>query len=148
MRTILGVILAVSIAPLYGQSKKSSAGSPEIEAVKQVERDWTDAQKTKDTEKLNQIIGDDWIGLGYDGNRSNKQDFIDGVRSGTSKLEAFTFADMDVKIVGNVAIVQGGDTEKSSTHGDDTSGKWVWMDVFVKRNGRWQAVRSQSAKVK
>jgi hypothetical protein len=55
---------------------------------------------------------------------------------------------MDVKVLGNVAIVQGSDTEKSVTNGQDSSGKWVWMDVFVKRDGKWQAVRSQSAQVK
>ena len=55
---------------------------------------------------------------------------------------------MDVKVLGNVAVVQGSDTEKSSAGGKDTSGKWVWMDVFVKREGKWVAVRSQSAMVK
>jgi hypothetical protein len=53
-----------------------------------------------------------------------------------------------VKVLGNVAVVQGGDTEKSTIGGKDTSGQWVWMDVFEKRDGKWLAVRSQSAKVK
>ena len=51
-------------------------------------------------------------------------------------------------VIGTTAIVQGSDTEKSSFKGKDTSGKWVWMDVFVMRDGKWQAVRSQSAMVK
>jgi hypothetical protein len=55
---------------------------------------------------------------------------------------------MDVKVMGSVAVVQGSDTEKSTTKGKDTSGKWIWMDVFVKRDSKWVAVRSQSAKVK
>jgi len=36
---------------------------------------------------------------------------------------------------------------RTTIGGEDTSGKWVWMDVFVKRDGRG-AVRSQSAMVK
>ena len=55
---------------------------------------------------------------------------------------------MDVKVLGRAAVVQGGDTEKSMANGKDTSGKWVWMDVFVMRDGKWVAVRSQSAMVK
>jgi hypothetical protein len=31
--------------------------------------------------------------------------------------------------------------------GKDSSGKYVWTDVFVSRNGRWQAVASESTKV-
>jgi len=55
---------------------------------------------------------------------------------------------MEVKVLGNVAVVQGSHTEKSTTNGKDTSGKWIWTDVFVKRDGKWLIVRSQSAMVK
>jgi len=43
---------------------------------------------------------------------------------------------MEVKVLGNIAVVQGSDTEKSSMSGKDTSGKYAWMDVFVKRGGK------------
>ncbi len=145
MKKILGVVLAAGLC--FGQAKKPAA-SEEVAALKQLEHDWTDAQKNRDVEKLNLIIADDWIGVGEDGNKTNKQDFIKEVKSSKSKLESFEFGDIDVKLLGNVAVVQGGDTEKSSARGEDTSGKWVWTDVFVKREGRWQAVRSQSAKEK
>ena len=55
---------------------------------------------------------------------------------------------MEVKVLGNIAVVQGSDTEKSSMSGKDTSGKYAWMDVFVKREGKQAAVRSQVARVK
>jgi hypothetical protein len=63
-------------------------------------------------------------------------------------MESFEIGPMDVKVLGNVAVVQGSDTEKSSYKGKDTSGKWIWMDVFVKRDGKWVAVRSQDGMVK
>jgi hypothetical protein len=50
-----------------------------------------------------------------------------------------------VKVLGSVAVVQGTNTEKStSADGKDSSGKYAWMDVFVKRDGKWVVVRSQS----
>ena len=55
---------------------------------------------------------------------------------------------MDVRVFGNIGVVQGSDTEKSSYKGKDTSGKYVWMDVFQKqKDGKWQAVRSEVTKV-
>ena len=54
---------------------------------------------------------------------------------------------MDVRVFGSIGVVQGSDTEKSSYKGKDTSGKYVWMDVFQKKNGKWQAVRSEVTKV-
>jgi len=148
IKTISLFLLAgACISPVYGQAAKPAASSP-VEAVKQLERDWSDAQKARDMDKLSQIIADDWSGLGSDGTKSTKKDFLNDVKSGTNKLETFEIGPMDVKVIGTIAIVQGSDTEKSSNKGKDTSGKWVWMDVFVNRDGKWQAVRSQSAMVK
>jgi len=146
MKILAVFLLAGScFGPAYGQEKKAPSTS---EVIKQLERDWTDAQKAGDIAKLSQIIADDWSGLGTDGNKSTKAEFLEGIKSGRSKMTAFEFGPMDVKVLGTVAIVQGSDTEKSVTNGQDSSGKWVWMDVFVKRDGKWQAVRSQTAMVK
>jgi ketosteroid isomerase-like protein len=133
----------VSVAYAQAPSAKDAVG-----AVKQTEHDWIDVLKAGDADKLGQILADDWVGLGYDGKKATKQSILADVKSGKLKLESFEFAPMDVKVLGNVAVVQGGDTEKSTIGGKDTSGQWVWMDVFEKRDGKWVAVRSQSAKVK
>lgn len=130
----------------YGQATKSTA-SADADALKQLERGWSEAQKSVDIDKLNQIIADDWAGIGSDGSRETKRQLLADVKSGANKLESFEIGPMDVKMLGNIAVVQGSDTEKSSNKGKDTSGKWAWTDVFVKRGGKWQAVRSQSAKV-
>jgi hypothetical protein len=141
------LLLFVCFSQSFGQGPKAAA-SDDAEVLKQLERDWSNAQKTGDADKLGQILADDWVGLGFDGVTSTKQKALSDVKSGANKLESFEMAPMDVKIIGTVAIVQGSDTEKSSLKGKDTSGKWVWMDVFVKRAGKWQAVRSQSAMVR
>jgi hypothetical protein len=70
------------------------------------------------------------------------------MKSGASTLSSFEFGPMNVKVLGNVAVCQGSDTEKSTTKGKDCSGKYVRMDVFVRRDGKWVAVRSQDAMVK
>lgn len=144
MRNFLALIFVAGLC--FGQAKKATA-SPDVEILKQLERDWTDAQKAGDVEKLAAILADDWRGVGYDGTRTTKAEAIADLKEGKTKVTSFEFGPMDVKILGNVAIVQGTDTEKSSTRGEDTSGKWVWTDVFVKRGEKWVAVRSQSAKV-
>jgi ketosteroid isomerase-like protein len=151
MKKLLGsVLLACVYSSLaLAQTPTPPAKAPSTsEAVKQLEHDWVDAAKAGDADKLGQILADDWQGLGFDGKKETKQGSLADVKSGASKLESFEFGPMDVKVLGNVAVVQGSDTEKSSANGKDTSGKFVWMDVFVKRDGNWVAVRSQSAMVK
>ena len=144
------VLLACACVGLaFAQAQTPPAKGPSVaEAVKQLEHDWVDAAKASDTDKLGQILADDWAGIGYDGSKQTKQSILADVKSGAIKFESYEFGPMDVKVLGSVAVVQGSDTEKSTTGGKDTSGKWAWMDVFVKRDGKWVVVRSQSAKVK
>ena len=149
MIRMLGLLLigGVGFMAANGQEKKPAAAGT-ADAIKQLERDWADASKSGNADKLGEILADDWMGLGPDGVVSTKAQSLNNVKTGASKLTSFDFGPMDVKVIGTVAIVQGSDTEKSSVKGKDTSGKWVWMDVFANRNGKWQAVRSQSAMVK
>src|SRR5260370_42135510 len=151
MKKLVWTVLLVSacVVPAFAQTQTPPAKGPSVaEAVKQLEHDWVDAAKAGNMDKLGQIIADDWTGIGYDGSKETKQSYLADWKSGKSKLESFEFGPMDVKVVGSVAVVQGSDTEKSTTNGKDSSGKFVWMDVFVKRDGKWVAVRSQSAMVK
>jgi ketosteroid isomerase-like protein len=135
----------------FSQTKapEAKAKGPSVAAtIKQLEHEWTDAAKAGNADKLNQIIADDWAGVFYDGTKATKKDYIESYTSGKSKLESFEFGPMDAKVLGNVAVVQGSDTEKSTTAGKDSSGKYAWTDVFVKRGDKWVVVRSQLAKVK
>jgi ketosteroid isomerase-like protein len=148
---VAALLFSAWFAPTSAQTPAPAAKTPSMsQSLKQLEQDWADAQKTADTAKLDEILGDDWVALGYgaEGGKQTKKAYIEAIKSGSLKLESFEFGPMDVKVLGNVAVVQGSDTEKSASNGKDSSGKYVWMDVFVKRNGKWVAVRSQSAMVK
>ena len=141
----VGLVFARTQAPPAAAPSKAPSVSQDI---KQLEQDWADAMKAGDLDKLNVILGDDWVGLGPDGTRETKKAFLADVKSGSMKLTSFENGPMDVHVLGSVAVVLGSDTEKSTSKGKDTSGKYVWMDVFAKRDGKWVAVRSQLAMMK
>ena len=126
----------------------SAESSADIEkAVTQMERDWEEALKNKDKTKLESIIADDYIGIGFDGKSNSKAESIANSIAADTKLDSYTLDPIKVRVYGDVAIATSGDTEKSSFKGKDTSGHWVWTDVYAKRNGRWQAVSSHSGRV-
>jgi ketosteroid isomerase-like protein len=140
----VGLLLART--PASGAARQAK-GMSVAQTLKQVEHDWLEAEKAADVAKLGQIIADDWVGV-HNTERETKQSYLASVKSGSTKIESFEMGPMDVKVLGSVAVVQGSDTEKSITNGKDSSGKYVWMDVFVKRGGKWVAVRSQIAMMK
>ncbi|HEV3219836.1 MAG TPA: nuclear transport factor 2 family protein [Candidatus Acidoferrales bacterium] len=154
MKKVLGTVLLVCacVGLVYAQATKTppakTAGPSISDSVKQLEHDWTDAMIAGDADKVGAILADDWVGIGADGSTETKAAFLAGIKSGSSKMTSFDFGPMSVKVIGSVAIVQGSDTEKSMDKGKDTSGKYLWMDVFANRGGKWQAVRSVDAMVK
>ncbi|HTP86498.1 MAG TPA: nuclear transport factor 2 family protein [Bryobacteraceae bacterium] len=143
----LFLLASVCIGAAYGEEKKTASAATS-DAIQKLEHDWADAVKAGDADKLGPILADDFVVLGPDGSLQTKKELLADVKSGTEKIESYEFGPMHVKVLGNVAIVQGGDTEKSSYQGKDTSGKWAWMDVFVKRGDKWQVVRSQTTMLK
>jgi ketosteroid isomerase-like protein len=146
-----GLLLAGALY-LSGQAKPAknfpaTAVKPSVEqTLMQMERDWGAAEIKKDYAAVERILADDWVGIDYSGNIVDKAQAIEDLKSGTSTLTSEELGPMTVRVFGNTAVVTGSDTEKSADRGKDSSGKYVWTDVFVSRNGRWQAVASQSTK--
>jgi hypothetical protein len=48
----------------------------------------------------------------------------------------------------DTAVVTGTDDETTMESGKKSSDHYVWTDVFVKRNGTWLSVASQTAQIK
>jgi ketosteroid isomerase-like protein len=135
-------------AVLAGPLKALSANSSVAETLAQLEQDYGDAIKAADTDRLSQILDDDWAELTSTAKILTKKELPDDLTSGKYKLESFDVGPMYVKDSGNVAAVQGSVSEKSISSGKESSHKAVWMDVMLKRGDTWVIVRSQSATAK
>ena len=132
-----------------GDAKKAAVAAPAnpaVDELKQIENDWTDAAKAKNADKLSEILADSWAAIEWDGKTVDKAKALADLKAPGNSLDSIEMGPMKVRIFGNTAVVTGSDTEKSMENGKDTSGKYLWMDVFVKQNGKWRAVASQSTK--
>jgi ketosteroid isomerase-like protein len=144
------VLLALLLLPvpnaLFAQTKSNKTAA---EILIQMERDWSEADVKKDAVALNRILAEDWIGIDFEGTVLTKAQVMMQIdlHSGATATETTTLEEMKVRIFGTTALINGTEIEKSEYKGKDSSGKYVWTDVFVLRNGRWQAVSSQSTKL-
>jgi ketosteroid isomerase-like protein len=150
LKKLVAALLTIGIGTLAladtqgPMSGAAAEGERTTETLKQLERDWADAERAGDSDKIAQIVADDWTGINNEGSKLTKEQLIARIKSGKVKTECVELGPMEVKVLGDVAVVQGSDVEKGTTNGNYTSGELVWMDVFTKRNGKWVAVRSQS----
>ena len=138
-------LLAALVLPVFGATA-ADASSVEQQLM-QMERDYAKAIVKKDTATLDKIFADDYILVGADGKSMTKAEGMAEVKSGSLATQSIELGPMKVRVFGDSAVVTGTDTEKSSYEGKDTSGKYAWTDVWVMRQGHWQAVASQATKV-
>ena len=130
---------------LSGQTKSARKDSAE-QILIQMELDWSDADVKKDAVTLNRILAEDWMGIDFEGTVMTKANVMRDLKSNATATESTELREIKVRIFGNTALVSGTEVEKSQYKGKDSSGAYVWTDVFVQRDGRWQAVSSQSTK--
>jgi ketosteroid isomerase-like protein len=132
------------LSPPSTDTKSASTESVE-RALMQMERDWADAIVKHDAAAVSRITAEDWRETGWDGQSFGKAEALADLPLGTT--ESITMDPITVRVFGDVAIVTTGDTEKSTYKGKDSSGHYVWTDVYMKRNGQWQAVATQGSRV-
>ncbi|HEY6578991.1 MAG TPA: nuclear transport factor 2 family protein [Rhizomicrobium sp.] len=112
-----------------------------------LEAAWSKAVVAKDVAALSSIVADDWTGQNDSGKLADKAQMIADMKAGKTTASSMTNRDEHVRVMGDMAIVQGADDEKSADNGKDTSGAFTWMDIFEKRGGKWVAIASQNSKV-
>lgn len=134
------VVLAASL-----NAPSREAVAVDVAAIKQLGKDMGDAMVAGDIDTLNQIFADDWNSVGSTGKVMTKQDFLRNHISGNDKLEWFELGPIDVQVLGNSAVAQGGVIE---TRGKETNVQMIYADLLEKREGKWVVVRSMGARVK
>ena len=138
------VLLVPSLTMAQTQAKTTPAKGTETveQSLTRMEREWATAYVTKDWATVDRILADDYAAI-FGGMDQTKAELMDELKSGFVKYTSITTGNMRVRVFGNTAVVTGSNDEKSSRKNMDTSGHYVWTDVFVNRQGRWQVVASQ-----
>lgn len=97
--------------------------------------------------ELERIYSDDYVQYDESGKPITKQDLIQNLTSGTTRLLSMTSTGRRIRLLtDDVAIVHGSEDDEVEQGGKRFSASYVYMDVVVKREGRWQIVASQLAK--
>ena len=121
------------------------AVAADVAAIRQLGKDMGDAMVAGDIDRLDKIFADDWASVGSSGKVITKEEFLRNHVSGVHKLDWFELGPIDVQVLGNSAVAEGGVIE---TRGKETNVQMIYADLLEKRDGRWVVVRSMGGKVK
>jgi ketosteroid isomerase-like protein len=142
----LAVIVGLAAGVIFSIEVAAQTANVE-QTLLQLERDWEQANSKNDAASLERILAPEFVSTDSDGRLTTRAEVFARRKSGDVKFTAFTQDDYKMHVIGDTAIVTGRSTIKASSDGKDLSGQERWTDVFVRRNGRWQAVASHSSRI-
>ena len=134
------LLLAFTVAiPVFAWAQAAAAGKAE-QQVLQAEKDRFAAMTKVDEAALNKLLADDLTYVHTSALLQTKKEFIDSLKSGAIKYVSMTpnEADWKVRILGNVAIVNGAATVHVVDHGTDLNFRLRYTTVHANRSGSWQ----------
>jgi len=144
----IGFTTLVLSALAFSQTKNSTTDSDAAisRTLQATERAWLNAEKDHDVGTFDKIVADGWIAISPDGKTQTKAERAAEIKA--AHTTSATMGEMKVRVFGNTAVVTGSDDETTMEGGKESTSHYVWTDVFVKQNGKWLAVASQTAEVK
>ncbi len=147
-------ILALSFSPVLGSRAQTPApagkpAGPALTAAQKdlltAEKDFDEAYKNRDQQVMEKMTAEDATFIDDTG-LSNKRRFIDTAVKST-RIEYYTLSDTTARAFGETGIVNGRWIAKYTVDGKDVSGVFLFTDVFVKKQGRWMVVASQTTRI-
>ncbi|HEV8426802.1 MAG TPA: nuclear transport factor 2 family protein [Pyrinomonadaceae bacterium] len=144
-------LAAVSASPV-----KETFDPAAIEAeLIRIEREWANASKTHNAASVKSFLADNAVIIYPDGTTATKADEIRSIESGGISADSFEMLDPKVTVIdadsafitGRSVIKNGKITVPNQKKPIDITGEYRFLDVYAKRDGKWQVLASQAVKV-
>ena len=110
----------------------------------QLERAWNQAEAANDPAAITSLFEETLVYVDYDGSLMNKTDYLRSVGSPAAEPDHLYDEGMKAFIYGATGIVSGIYRETGATKGKPYTRRARFTDSWVKRNGQWKCVASQS----
>jgi ketosteroid isomerase-like protein len=153
-RTILILLLAqvFALAAFAGPQRPGMPRAQKHEVhreIDQKEEAWRDAILKGNIAALDALLADDYMAISSYGTLQNKEQALANVRSGQLHFTALEFSDRKVHFYGTTALVTSRAEVSATVGGDDISGSYRYIRVYVRdARGVWKVVSFEASKIR
>lgn len=139
------LIFTLSLGSAAWSQKKEAHGGTEVAGLEQQIRR---AVIKGDTSILERYLADDYVGIGPNGDATDKSKTIQELKDGTVKYSAIDVTEENVRMYGDTAgIYNGRGNVKLTINGQPLTADVRVTIVWVKQHGQWKRVSFQATRV-
>lgn len=109
------------------------------------EKMWNQAQLTRDSGALEELVAPGFTNTEWDGEISNREKFLSDIRDPKYKPDAMNIDNVSVSMYGDAAVVTGVYHTKGTYNGRPYDHVGRFTDTWVLKDGRWQCVASHTS---
>ena len=129
------------------QNASDKSATDDTNELLRIETDLLNAYVHRDLSVRDRYVADEFVGVDSSGSIYSKQQDMQDMKDGTFALKSFKEEDVQVRLLGDSAVVTGRNTATSVYKGKEDSFTIRFVDTFLRRDGRWQMVYSQDTNV-
>jgi ketosteroid isomerase-like protein len=127
-----------------------------VRAIQELEARFARAVVTGDRAFYDRVLAEDFTHTSHSGvfktraefMAENKFDETKELKSGRTRYDAYDVDDLAIRVYGETAVVTGRTSPKGlNAQGQPISGRYRYLRVWVKRQGRWQAVAFEGTRI-
>jgi hypothetical protein len=137
------VLLTVAVGLGVATTAARAQGPAPEDSVRAAERARRDALLAADTVALGRLVAPAFFEITRFGTLRTRADNLGELATGNLKLQSLEHDSLDVRIYGDVAVLTGIARQTGTYRGMAFTGQVRYLRVFVRREGRWQAVAMQ-----
>lgn len=121
-------------------------GRNEDQEIIRLFEDGDRALMSTDVREIERIYAEDYEQSDESGKLSTRAELIRDLTSGKIRFLSMKSTGRQVRLFDNFAIVYGSEEDEIKRDDKTLLVKYLYMDVVVRRNGRWQIIASQLTK--
>jgi ketosteroid isomerase-like protein len=151
---VVGAVASSLFLVSWAHPLQAGSGMPRAEkhesrhAIDQLEDRWRDAVLKGDTDAMSSLLADDYMAITPFGTLQNKDEALDSLRSGHSRITLLNLSDRKVRFYGRTALVTSiAEVEGTSPEGD-ISGSYRYTRVYARNpQGGWKIVNFEANRI-
>jgi ketosteroid isomerase-like protein len=148
---VLACVLAVAVGIRALLAGSNSSTSGDAEQILASERAWAQAPVKGDVAGMARLMSDDYVEIVMETATGtsksswltiSKTEWVHLVQSEREKYTSVDLRNLKVNLHGDVATVSGEYSQTGTKDGKDIGSSGLYVDTWVKKNGKWQVVSS------